>query len=162
MSGSGGATQKKQMLGDWKPPILDVKRGERFIPGIAGSIPGGDFGSMVDSASGDITAPVWAADLTIPSPAADTSTSGCEVADFAGMPQGAIVIVQRGFCGDLTKMLNAQAAGAGAIIYRRESSSHKVPLGGGGLCRSASTRVGDPKTLRSAPAAVVARADSRV
>ena len=27
-----------------------------YIPGIAGSIPGGDFGSMVNSASGDLTA----------------------------------------------------------------------------------------------------------
>jgi Zn-dependent M28 family amino/carboxypeptidase len=110
-------------LGDWKRPILDVRRGERFIPGIAGSIPGGDFGSMVDSPSGDITAPVWAADLTIPSPAANTSTSGCEAQDFAGMPQGAIAILQRGFCGELTKMLNAQAAGAGAIIYINEGDS---------------------------------------
>src|SRR3954471_492068 len=47
-------------LGDWKPPVLDVKRGKHYIPGIAGSIPGGDFGSMVNSPSADITAPVWA------------------------------------------------------------------------------------------------------
>ena len=44
-------------LGDWKPPVLDVRRGKHYIPGIAGSIPGGDFGSMVNSASGDVTAP---------------------------------------------------------------------------------------------------------
>jgi Zn-dependent M28 family amino/carboxypeptidase len=110
-------------LGDWKAPILSVRGGERFIPGIAGSILGGDFGSMVDSPSGDITAPVWAADLTIPSPAANTSTSGCEATDFVGMPAGAIAILQRGFCGELTKMLNAQAAGAGAIIYINEGDS---------------------------------------
>jgi Zn-dependent M28 family amino/carboxypeptidase len=110
-------------LGDWKPPVLDVRRGERFIPGIAGSIPGGDFGSMVDSPSGDITAPIWAADLTIPSPAANTSTSGCEASDFAGMPQGAIVILQRGTCAHLDKWLNAQNAGAGAIIYINEGDS---------------------------------------
>ena len=42
-------------LGDWKPPVLDVRRGKHYIPGIAGSIPGGDFGSMVNSASGDVT-----------------------------------------------------------------------------------------------------------
>jgi hypothetical protein len=44
-------------LGDWKPPVLDVKRGKHYIPGIAGSILGGDFGSMIDSVSGDVTAP---------------------------------------------------------------------------------------------------------
>jgi len=109
-------------LGDWKPPVLDVRRGKHYIPGIAGSIPGGDFGSMVNSASGDLTAPVWAADLTIPSPAPNTSDSGCEAADFAGMPAGAIVLLQRGFCGELTKFLNAQAAGAGAIVYINEGN----------------------------------------
>ena len=109
-------------LGDWKRPRLDVLGGKRYIPGIAGSIPGGDFGSMVNSASGDLTAPLWAADLTIPSPAPNTSDSGCEAADFAGMPAGAIAMVQRGFCGELTKMLNAQAAGAGAIIYINEGN----------------------------------------
>ena len=110
-------------LGDWKPPVLDVKRGKHYIPGIAGSIPGGDFGSMVNSASGDLTAPVWATDLVIPSPAPNTSTSGCEAADFAGMPAGAIVLIQRGFCGELTKWLNAQAAGAGAIVYINEGNA---------------------------------------
>jgi hypothetical protein len=110
-------------LADWKKPILDVRRGKSYIPGIAGSIPGGDFGSMVNSASGDLTAPVWAADLVIPSPAPNTSTSGCEAADFAGMPAGAIVLIQRGTCGELTKWLNAQAAGAGAIVYINEGNA---------------------------------------
>jgi hypothetical protein len=109
-------------LGDWKPPVLDVRRGKHYIPGIAGSITGGDFGSMIDSASGDVTGPLWAADLTIPSPAANSSDSGCEAEDFQGMPQGAIVILQRGFCGELSKMLNAQNAGAAAIIYINEGN----------------------------------------
>ena len=39
-------------LGDWKPPVLDVRRGKHYIPGIAGSITGGDFGSMINSAVG--------------------------------------------------------------------------------------------------------------
>ncbi len=43
------------LLGDWKPPVLDVRRGKHYIPGIAGSIPGGDFGSMVNSPSADVT-----------------------------------------------------------------------------------------------------------
>jgi hypothetical protein len=53
------------LLGDWKPPILDVKRGKSYIPGIGGSQFGGDFGSMVNSPSGDVTGPVWAADLSL-------------------------------------------------------------------------------------------------
>ncbi len=110
-------------LGDWKPPVLNIRRGKHYVPGIAGSIPGGDFGSMVNSPSADVTAPVWAADLKIPSPAANASTSGCEAADFAGMPQGAIVLLQRGTCGFLDKWLNAQAAGAGAIVQINEGDS---------------------------------------
>ncbi len=110
-------------LADWKPPVLDVRRGKHYIPGIAGSIPGGDFGSMYLSPSGDVTAPVWAADLRIPSPAANSSTSGCEAADFAGMPAGAIVLVQRGTCAFVDKWANAQAAGAGAIVQINEGDS---------------------------------------
>jgi hypothetical protein len=109
------------LLGDWKPPVLDVKRGKHYIPGIAGSIPGGDFGSMVNSPSGDVTAPVWAADLKLPSPGG--STSGCEAADFAGMPKGAIVLLQRGTCLFVDKWTNAQAAGAGAIVQINEGNS---------------------------------------
>ncbi|WP_053226977.1 M28 family metallopeptidase [Solirubrobacter soli] len=110
-------------LGDWKPPVLDIKRGKHYVPGIAGSIPGGDFGSMVNSPSADVTAPVWAADLKLPSPAANTSTSGCEDADFAGMPKGAIVLLQRGTCAFLDKWLRAQAQGAGAIVLINEGDS---------------------------------------
>ncbi len=110
-------------LGDWKPPVLDVRRGKHYIPEIFGSLPGlGDFGSMIDSASGDVTAPVWAADLTLPSPAPNSSDSACQAEDFTGMPQGAIVLMQRGGCGELLKFQNAQAAGAGAIVYINEGN----------------------------------------
>lgn len=110
-------------LGDWKPPVLDVRRGKHYNPEIFGSLPGGgDFGSMIDSASGDVTAPLWAADLTLPSPAANSSDSACQAEDFAGMPQGAVVLAQRGGCGELLKFQNAQAAGAGAIVYINEGN----------------------------------------
>ena len=38
------------------------------------------------------------------------------------MPKGSIALVQRGTCGELTKWLNAQAAGAGAIVYINEGN----------------------------------------
>ncbi|MBE2320103.1 M28 family peptidase [Solirubrobacter sp. CPCC 204708] len=107
-------------LADWKPPVLDVRRGKSYIPGIAGSNGGGDFGSMINSPSTDVTGPVWAADLLIPSPAPNTSTSACQAADFAGMPQGAIVLIQRGGCGELTKFRNAYTAGAAGVVYINE------------------------------------------
>ena len=116
------------LLADWTPPILAVRGGEQFVPGIAGSIPGGDFGSMVNSPSGDLTAPVWAADLTLPSPAPNSSDSGCEAADFAGMPAGAIVLIQRGTCAIVAKWLNAQAAGAGRDrVHQRGQPRPRAP-----------------------------------
>ena len=50
-----------------------------------------------------------------PSGPANSSTSGCEAADFAGFPAGSVALVQRGTCGFNVKVLNAQAAGASAV-----------------------------------------------
>ena len=44
------------------------------------------------------------------------STSGCEAADFAGFPAGNIALIQRGTCSFGIKAVNAQAAGASAVI----------------------------------------------
>ena len=60
------------LLADWTPPVLRVVSGGQrrsFIPEIAGAQFGGDFGSMYNSTSTDITAPVWAIDLNLPAPA---------------------------------------------------------------------------------------------
>ena len=112
-----------QLFFDWTPPVLEVKRGKRYMPEILGSLPGlGDFGTQIDSASGEVTAPLWAADITLPAPTTNASDSACQMADFAGMPQGAIVLMQAGGCSDFTKYLNAQAAGAGATLFFAEGS----------------------------------------
>jgi hypothetical protein len=112
-----------QLFFDWTPPKLEVKRGKRYMPEIFGSLPGlGDFGTQIDSVSGDVTAPLWAADITLPAPTTNASDSACQMADFAGMPKGAIVLMQAGGCSDFTKYLNAEAAGAGATIFIAEGS----------------------------------------
>ena len=104
-------------LADWQAPILAVEGGPALVPGIAGAQPGGDFGSMYKTTpyGTDITAPVWAIDLALEDPT--TTTSGCEVSDFDGVPDGAIVVVQRGNCGVATKIFNAQDSGAGAMAF---------------------------------------------
>src|SRR5688500_14140688 len=56
------------LLADFSPPVLSVTAGgpsHDFVPGIAGALFGGDFGSMYASPSGDLTRPVWAADLDL-------------------------------------------------------------------------------------------------
>jgi hypothetical protein len=110
-------------IADFEAPVLSVVGGSEFVGGIAGASLGGDFGSMFKSTSYsvDITAPVWAIDLALPPVGApNTSTSGCEVADYAGVPAGAIIIVQRGTCSFAQKFLLADASGAGAMVFINE------------------------------------------
>jgi Peptidase family M28/PA domain len=108
-------------LADYTPPVLRVVSGgpsRAFVPGIAGALFGGDFGSMYSSPSGDVTAPVWAADLDLDPATAATNTSGCQAADYAGMPRGAIVLLQDGTTCTLgTKFFGAQQFGASAIVF---------------------------------------------
>ena len=110
-------------LADWEPPVLSVVDGPAFVAGIAGGSLGGDFGSMFKSTpyGTDITAPVWAIDLVLPpGDEPNSSTSGCEAADYAGVPEGAIIIVQRGTCTFAEKFLLADASPAGAMVFINE------------------------------------------
>lgn len=73
------------------------------------------------SGSGDVTALVTPVDVIIPpAPNANTSTSGCEAADFAGFPAGNIALIQRGTCTFRIKADNAVAAGASGVILFNE------------------------------------------
>jgi Zn-dependent M28 family amino/carboxypeptidase len=69
--------------------------------------------ALTFSGIGDVTGSARFVDVQIPpAPAANTSTSGCEAADFAGFPAGTIAVIQRGTCTFAVKAANAQAAGA--------------------------------------------------
>lgn len=54
--------------------------------------------------------------LALPAAGADGLRLGCEPTDFAAVPAGAIVLVQRGVCTFEAKIDNASAAGAGAVF----------------------------------------------
>ena len=71
-------------------------------------------GAFTGSGFGEVTAGVTAVDINLVPPRA--STSGCEAGDFAGFPAGNIALVQRGTCTFAVKAVNAQAAGAAAVI----------------------------------------------
>jgi Zn-dependent M28 family amino/carboxypeptidase len=94
---------------------------------------GVDFGTMNYSGSGDVTAPLVAVDLLVPSPDTNSSTSGCEAADFAGFPAGAIALVQRGTCTYRIKATNALSAGAVGMIVFNEGNPGRTALLGGTL-----------------------------
>ena len=99
---------------DASPAVLT-----QLSPDATSYVDGVDFASMTFSGSGDFTAPVVAVDLVLPqAPAAGATTSGCEAADFAGFPAGAIALMQRGTCSFGMKADNAAAAGAvGSVIF---------------------------------------------
>lgn len=86
------------------------------------------------SGAGDVTAIGRFVDVQIPpAPAPNTSTSGCEAADFAGFPAGAIAIIQRGTCTFAVKAANAQAAGAAAVVIFNEGQPGRTDVVSGTL-----------------------------
>ncbi len=77
-----------------------------------------DWGYLQQSDPGNVTAPVTAIDIQLG--LGNTSTSGCEMADFAGFPAGNIALMQRGTCTFEQKIENAAAAGAvGAVLFNQ-------------------------------------------
>ena len=84
-----------------------------------------DSGSPEGTATGRLV-PV---DLVInPAGPANSSSSGCEPGDFAGFPAGGVALVQRGTCGFNIKVLNAQAAGAAAVVVMNEGQPGRTGL----------------------------------
>jgi Zn-dependent M28 family amino/carboxypeptidase len=87
------------------PPIL------RQLTPVAATY---ETGAFTGTGFGTVTAAVTAVDINLAPPRANSS--GCEAADFAGFPVGNIALVQRGTCTFAIKALNAEAAGASAVI----------------------------------------------
>jgi Zn-dependent M28 family amino/carboxypeptidase len=93
---------------------------------------GDDFATMTFSGSGDVTAPTQGVDLALAAP--ETSTSGCEAADFAGFTAGNVALIQRGTCTFLQKASNAEAAGAtAAVIFNQGNGEGRTGVVAGTL-----------------------------
>ena len=80
-----------------------------------------DFSVTDHSAPGNVTAAVTPVDLALG--IGNTSTSGCEAADFAGFPAGNIALLQRGTCTFEQKGENAAAAGAVGIVFMNQGNT---------------------------------------
>ena len=83
-----------------------------------------ETGAFTNSGSGDVTGNVIAVDINLTGDRA--STSGCEAADFAGLDFSGpsdIALIQRGTCTFADKALNAQAAGAEAVIIFNQGNT---------------------------------------
>jgi Zn-dependent M28 family amino/carboxypeptidase len=98
--------------------VLGPSALQQTAPDTVTYVEGVDFGVIDQSDPGDVTAAVTAVDLQLG--LGNTSTSGCEVADFAGFPAGNIALLQRGACTFELKAENAAAAGAvGIVIFNQ-------------------------------------------
>jgi len=85
-------------------------------------------GTFTYSGSGDVTAAVTPVDVIVPFPPTPGSTSGCEASDFAGFPAGNVALLQRGTCTFQVKAVNAQAAGASAVVIFNEGQPGRTDL----------------------------------
>lgn len=72
----------------------------------------------------DATGDVVAVDLDLAG--AERTTSGCEPADFAAFPAGAVALVRRGTCHTSVKALNAQRAGAVGVVIMNEGTTGRT------------------------------------
>ena len=116
---------------DATPPTLN-----QVSPRPTTYVDGNDFATMTFSGNiASTTAPVWAVDLALPAaPGPGATTSGCEAADFAGMPAGVIALMQRGTCTFGAKTDNAMAAGAvAAVIFNDGGDAGRVGVINGTL-----------------------------
>jgi Zn-dependent M28 family amino/carboxypeptidase len=115
-------------VADRSPPTLQPVQASAW-PYRAGR----DFATFGYSGSGRVEGPVVAVDLVVPSPEPNASTSGCEDADFAGFPRGAVALLQRGTCTFRVKVANAIEAGASAVVVFNEGNDGRRDLVAGTL-----------------------------
>jgi Zn-dependent M28 family amino/carboxypeptidase len=88
-----------------------------------------ETGAYTGTGADDVTGTVIPVDLNLAAPAA--TTSGCEAADFAGLDFSGlndIALIQRGFCNFSVKALNAEAAGAEAVIIFNQGTPDRLEL----------------------------------
>ena len=80
-----------------------------------------ETGAFTGTGTGSVSAAVTPVDINLVPPRA--STSGCEAADFAGFPPGNIALIQRGACTFAIKAINANGAGASAVIIFNQGNT---------------------------------------
>jgi Zn-dependent M28 family amino/carboxypeptidase len=93
-----------------------------------------DFRLLHYSGSGDVTAAVQAVDVVMPpGDAPDSSSSGCDRADFDGFARGRIALLQRGVCSFGEKVALAEEAGAAGVIIFNEGQPGRRDVFASGL-----------------------------
>jgi Zn-dependent M28 family amino/carboxypeptidase len=111
---------------------------EQVAPGAVPYLEGVDYDLMSQTDAGDVTGAIEGVDLALGTLAwpnvPSSSTSGCDVADFAAFTPGNIALVQRGACSFQLKAENAADAGAiGAIVFNQGNTPARMGLINGTL-----------------------------
>lgn len=120
-------------------------------------------GLLDGSPGGRVQGAVVAVDLRLdPSAPANSSTSGCDDADFEGFPRGAVALVERGTCPFIDKAQRAQAAGAVAVLVFNEGQAGREDVVQGGLGSGASDLTAPVLALSYADGAALAAYDGTV
>lgn len=110
-----------------------------------------DFQLMNYSGSGNVSSVLVPVDLSLG--AGNSSSSGCEMYDFEGFPQGSIALIQRGTCAFQQKVENAQSAGAsGVIMFNQGNTSDRETIFSGTLSEGSAVKI--PVVATSYPFAV--------
>jgi subtilisin family serine protease len=86
----------------------------------------GDFAAGAAFFGANLTVGSVSGDVALANDGTGTPTDGCEA--FAGFPQGAVALVDRGTCSFKTQALNAQVAGAIGVIVSW-NTPYPPPLG---------------------------------
>jgi len=81
-----------------------------------------ETGAFTGTGFGNAAGNVTPVDISLALPRSPVN-SGCEAADFTGFPLGNIALIQRGTCTFAIKALNAQAAGASAVIIFNQGNT---------------------------------------
>jgi Zn-dependent M28 family amino/carboxypeptidase len=85
-----------------------------------------DSGVPEGTATGTLVPVGLVLDPSLPN---NSNSSGCEASDFEDFPaEGAVALMQRGTCGFAVKALNAQAAGAEAVVIMNEGQPGRTGL----------------------------------
>jgi Zn-dependent M28 family amino/carboxypeptidase len=111
---------------------------DQTAPGAVSYVEDVDYTLMSQTDAGDVSGAVSGVDLALGTAAwpndPSTSTSGCEIGDFAGFIPGDIALIQRGACSFQLKAENAAAAGAvGALIFNQGNTPDRQGLINGTL-----------------------------
>lgn len=133
--GTAAATHENQFT-NVGPTLLDLTSPDR-----APYVQGTDYQVMSGSGSGDVTARLRAIDIRFTDVGGsntnpvDTSTSGCEQADYtaAGFQAGDIALIQRGTCTFVAKVNLAIANGASAVVIFNEGQAGRTTFAFGAV-----------------------------